>query len=1856
MTALTRQIARRTACLVAVALGLAVAPRPSAGQTAVAPNAEVLQRIADEKSRLATEVRQTTIKLRVDEANGVDAKTLAADRQAQAKAIGEYRQVVAAEVVARAASVPEGGQSQAIADISSAGRAQMRRTRESTTANLPSLVASASAAEKARLYAGQEASLITGRADEEVAAEAGRRMNPIQTSAGFGFYGTGVESANATQLRLRELLDSITSVNVEESRLPSWRLPNGARATAADRQVEEWKRRQQRDADIDEYMRLAEGGLFLDPRTGEVVSGELRDRVAKNAKLELAEALTKKGIPPSSVRTLFGWTDSRTTLAAQIEAEVKANNWYQALDYLNPSMTGAPMPQVFHAMAGVLRKSATEVHDWRAGIIPEGGNGGVTGWLYENFWAKQQVGLRTAVRVGSSELGDIDKRIDEFETQLQAVVDAFNTAANTPDPATLDPATHQLLEQSGFIGKAGGTEFYKVPKAADLTGALQKNLDLPGASMLDMISSANIIKIVLLTAAPQMAAARVGLLLEGLQVGGTGIKLAEVGVELVFNAGATALEQRIKAGTVEWDRIALDTVVMGFAMPVVGAASGQFAEKTAQLFKDPARKKLAEAAVREALGLSSDTVLQTYWQGKAQGTGFSYEELLANAFNSVVGRAAPLAGAGAGGLRDFVAGASKRSRPEWFNQAVSADAEFARLDQARQAELARNVEEAAARVADVVGDTVKSPHELASPENVQKLTEALETGRVKFTDLKMLYQDMPWLFEPAMRGIVDYRARLAEGVLGLGKRAAIKEINGIADQMILDAEALPPAERSAQVAAAEAFRKRELDLANADVKTPGSGNVTSDIDRSIQSEFVRNQVKKMSDAALGRHGGDPATTAQALDLNEYIDVFTIINRQANGARPDGATVATGPGRSMPHADAVEATSLSAAMLHMTPAERARYRENHLKQSNNDPAMIQKLDFAEASLARGERELNAEVARLGKQGLDTTNPDVITRARDNLYGRRTKKLNEMETALEMMDPMSAEASALASQIHLEWAFALREGIETYSDFTGLDVIVQKGQMQKKKVRDMIDDAGFTSAALGITTQQARGMLNDQITMIVEHVNAFNEGVESATQAGSALSKYGERAVLAKKLVGEDVSSGANKELSDITGKLAAVRDQPTKLAEALATFDAGDAGQGIVKLADLIARTMPGMAGVFDPRLLHDPSSPATPPAAGGPFAPLASGNTLLGLTALAREREEERRQLQLDRGSAAVADHIGAEVAAHEAELKKLKADEARDAELAAQFRPQDIAPAKNLISAVSALTLQIDALPWFGMMSNIRTTLEAQRRMYSTSLDNYRRFRRTETAGGAAATSDDQQRRRKRIAQLEIQIPEQKKDQARYAEQGRIEASQRAAGLPADWTPLFVDPNAPAGGFGGFGNGSLLIFPDGTFGVTPFSGGSTFPGLLSPGGSYLIFPPGTVFDVNAPPPPIFIAPPMPLPTGNMIIQPDGAVRFGGVNVSGLTPGAMLPGDGGLTFFPVDPKTAGAGALPGGGGGSSTANAIGSNGSPPNPPPGPPSVLTDEERMKPKKTALAIDGPGTPGTATAFGDRTSLAPITGGLAMGLGDINWDLLDSGKYCCDQSVQPLILHMTDTFIADASPLHPPSLALAARGVVEFVANLLSPRVYAQGARGTGARPTVVVTSLGASQGEAFTLQVVNDTGAPMRLVADGTVVEPLKRQSQQQAQRDLQRALGDRLKRAVTTRIEGYCLSAGLAPPSPGMLFRIAPKAVQEKFRPIRHVLNAADRLAAAGRLRPDSDPKSYFESLKQYATWTKLENWDMKKFGDAWIDRTKKSAAALKQNWTGAMEQALMSAVPGRWRDIQAVLTESAALMNQGAER
>jgi hypothetical protein len=190
---------------------------------------------------------------------------------------------------------------------------------------------------------------------------------------------------------------------------------------------------------------------------------------------------------------------------------------------------------------------------------------------------------------------------------------------------------------------------------------------------------------------------------------------------------------------------------------------------------------------------------------------------------------------------------------------------------------------------------------------------------------------------------------------------------------------------------------------------------------------------------------------------------------------------------------------------------------------------------------------------------------------------------------------------------------------------------------------------------------------------------------------------------------------------------------------------------------------------------------------------------------------------------------------------------------------------------------------------------------------------------------------------------------------------------------------------------------------------------------------------------------------------------------------------------------------------------------------------------------------------------------------------------------------------------------------------------------------------IVANGKSSGEAFELQVIDPTGKVKQIaMPEGVVLAPLRTVPAKSA---AVKTVGNMLTKQLTA----YCLDFAKLPPEPGMLYRIAPQALQEKFKPIRSVLQAGRELAAGGRLHPDSDPQEYANDIRQYALWSKLENWGEPKFSEMFLEHTKKNAQAMKVKWTKQMEQAVLGLAPGRWRDVAMVL-EEAEKLSQGSPR
>ena len=167
--------------------------------------------------------------------------------------------------------------------------------------------------------------------------------------------------------------------------------------------------------------------------------------------------------------------------------------------------------------------------------------------------------------------------------------------------------------------------------------------------------------------------------------------------------------------------------------------------------------------------------------------------------------------------------------------------------------------------------------------------------------------------------------------------------------------------------------------------------------------------------------------------------------------------------------------------------------------------------------------------------------------------------------------------------------------------------------------------------------------------------------------------------------------------------------------------------------------------------------------------------------------------------------------------------------------------------------------------------------------------------------------------------------------------------------------------------------------------------------------------------------------------------------------------------------------------------------------------------------------------------------------------------------------------------------------------------------------------------------------NGTGRSFKLAAQSLVVEPLKDEVKKQVQGGMQRLLRTSAS-PVTAKVNGYCLEFLKAPPSAGTIFKLASPQLQQRFAPMRKIMDASRRVQQLGQLRPDSEPNSYFDLIRQWAMWSVQQRFNQNSFADAFVEHTKKTVTAAKRPWNGDAEKTVRSAAPNRWADIQKVLS------------
>jgi hypothetical protein len=236
----------------------------------------------------------------------------------------------------------------------------------------------------------------------------------------------------------------------------------------------------------------------------------------------------------------------------------------------------------------------------------------------------------------------------------------------------------------------------------------------------------------------------------------------------------------------------------------------------------------------------------------------------------------------------------------------------------------------------------------------------------------------------------------------------------------------------------------------------------------------------------------------------------------------------------------------------------------------------------------------------------------------------------------------------------------------------------------------------------------------------------------------------------------------------------------------------------------------------------------------------------------------------------------------------------------------------------------------------------------------------------------------------------------------------------------------------------------------------------------------------------------------------------------------------------------------------------------------------------------------------------------------------------------------------------PMNP--LGLLSRTVSEFVAWWMPtlhaaeevPLTLEQASRVPGGLH-FLIQSQGGSTGKNLTMQVLNLTGKTVKM-GGAVALEPLKKDAQQAATKAFATLAGKVVPQSVG--LSGYCLEFLKLPPAAGQLLRVAGPEVQERAAPMKRILMAANRLSAQNKLRPDSNPESYGDSIRQWAIWTSEQQFNEKKFGEAFLGHTRKNVEGAGQKWTKQLEEVVKQRTPNRWQDIVAILRDAKAPIPQ----
>lgn len=1099
---------------------------------------------------------------------------------------------------------------------------------------------------------------------------------------------------------------------------------------------------------IQELEYMAQFAVMFDSRTGWPIEEPQRSDIARLILLNMAEYFQsqskahveyRKEVPANWLldpALFFKSDDWRAEFATRFRTQAESDR-FRVAALLSGTVEPTPK-QFFLATAHSLTLHSSEFIDaFIRDYLQNSGNSTANA-----LW---ETGLGTRLRVldvslsGNDGIGKVKARLKKVMKESDRVAAVFKRAAEEENPAKLSTADHKLLEAYGFIVRTTDAdtgepkEIYTLANSRRSLGhwgaRLRKDLDLPGATVLDVVSPRNVAMIAAAALIPQATTAWLSAGLEGLVWSERGMivarALVEGGVSFYWDSALEGTENYFKKGefNVNWERNFLDSVLLGGIQSISGDLLQLHLKTKAHQLRhsttNPQLKKFLKAALnegdptvaREIFGIIEDGLLVT----NDTALGFAFQGLIHNEeLDSADFLTMLLQGAMA---RAY--GRSKKSIPEFIAKYKAKNKRFKALHKALQTnpglrkEFIKNLE--ASKLRD--DETAKRYIAAVRQEGGSAETRFHQNlaGEFSFKEMKTLLSRGEVTAE-LMAAVDVLRERLFDKLVHIARIDAVEEIKRSFNKFYDHALEVTKGDTKLAKKLALQRQKYEIDAAMEKPFTPGSRTPTSDIDRATRSIFLRKHLVHLWDLHARANGdGDIVTSAKAFDVNEYINVFPFIKNNREFLpllRKRTFDAGFGAGE-MSHDQAKLAIALSGAMRSMSIRKMDIHIANHSKRIIN---LIQRglakdadltafkirAKWAKAHLLDSRSQLAEKAAEIVRDGDGKPGDgDVELRAKEKLYNDRMTKVADLQWELSLLEEQNLAKSPNAldkrARIERELSIAMRDGIETYTSTVGLDIIVNRVQADTKtivnangeteevdlKIADRLEQANFTlEGELGEYYSKAdiQGLIHDQVMFLAQHAAEFNHGLENEYLTGRALGKYLERYFLGEKILGMDIAKVREKPESDPTRRLLEIaqalvrhKNDPAKLVEVLQDASRQvppTARNGVAELFYLMEAVVPGMREQTDVLIIDKKKT--TPPPLLGAIDKL-SDPIVKELIAKIFEREKSKHKIIAEvAGSKGLMAYMDDELSVIASELAFLRAEKKKMLDLARKYRLTD--------------------------------------------------------------------------------------------------------------------------------------------------------------------------------------------------------------------------------------------------------------------------------------------------------------------------------------------------------------------------------------------------------------------------------------------------------------------------------------------------------------------------------------------------------------------------------------------------------